>query len=310
MAALQAGENRASGRSLKSAGEQGTRIVVTNRDYGKLCRGSIRRLPSRSRSKLELLTFGNWTDVHLERLAERSTTTVFISRLVDIVAEARKKAQEAGRARHLLFSEGMPIESVASRLAQLDIRDPRRVHVAREEDPIAISEIIYRLVSAMAESKVAPSILDAWVEADDLVLLSARFERLSVPLKKLEKYLGKSKRKAREFAIDEDGRFLFWAHADVHLGWEQMLQMVDPTRALAAKSKTEDFKRRYGAAVRELREENGLKQANIEGLTDRHLRRIEQGKQPVTSSALKRLAEAHGMSVEDYMKKLAARCRS
>jgi hypothetical protein len=195
---------------------------------------------------------------------------------------------------------------LASRLPRLDIRDAHRVHVARKGDPESISEIIYRLVSAMAQSKNAPSILDAWVEGDDGVLLSPSFERLSVPLKKLARFIGKAKRSIEEFEIDGDGRFLFWPHADVHLGWEQIMQIADPATALAAQEKTEQFNRSYGAAIRRLREEAGLKQAAIEGLTERHLRRIEQGKQSVTSSALQALAKTHAMKIEDYMKELAA----
>ncbi len=203
----------------------------------------------------------------------------------------------------------MPIQSLASRLPQLDIRDPHRVHVARVRDPDSISGAMYRLVSVMAQSNEVPSILDAWVEEDDVVLLSPSFERLSVPLTKLQKFIGKVQRRARAFKIDEDGRFLFWPHADVHLGWEQMMQIVDPTSALAAREKTEQFNQRFGAAIRCLREEHGLKQAAIDGLTERHLRRIEQGKQSFTSSALHALAKAHAMEIEDYMKELAARRR-
>jgi hypothetical protein len=68
----------------------------------------------------------------------------------------QKKAREAGRVSHLLFSEGMPIESLASLLPQLDIRDAHRIHVAREEDPESISEILYRLVRAMSQPQEAP----------------------------------------------------------------------------------------------------------------------------------------------------------
>ena len=80
-----------------------------------------------------------------------------------------------------------------------------------------------------------------------------------------------------------------------------------PAAALAAQQKTEQFNRSYGAAIRRLREEKGLKQAAIDGLTERHLRRIEQGKQSVTSSTLRALAKAHAMQIEDYLKELARR---
>ena len=304
MPTLEASRTRISSRTARP---REVRLVVTNPEYAKLCRGSIRRISSKARSRLSLLAFDGWEEVAVPRRDERSTTTIFISRLADIVAEVAKKAREAGRVRHLLFSEGMPVESVASRLPQLDIRDAHRIHIAREEDPDSISEILYRLVSGMVQPKEVSTILDAWVEGEELVLLSVQFERLPVPLEKLEKYIGKAKTKIRQFEIDEDGRFLFWPHADAHLGWEQVMQTVDPTTVVAAKEKTDDFNRRFGAAIRSLREEAGLKQSAIAGLTERHLRRIEQGEQAATSASLKSLAQAHGMSIEDYMKQLALR---
>jgi len=302
-----AGRSVVAGRSAESTGENAIRIVVTNRQYGELCRGSLRRLRRGSRSKIDLLTFPNWEEVELPWTAKRSVQTIFVSRLADIAMEAAKKARQVGRPRHLLFSEGMPIEAVASRLPRLDVRDASRVHVAREGDSASIAEIMYRLVRALAEPKDADSIVDAWVEGEELVLLSPSFERLSVPLEKLAKFVGRSKKKIKAFEIDEDGRFLFWPHADAHLGWEQMRQIVDPAAAVSAKEKSGKFNRNYGAAIRSLREEKELRQSEIEGLTERHLRRIEQGKQSVTTSALRALATANEMPLEGYLKELARR---
>ncbi|MCX7427648.1 MAG: helix-turn-helix transcriptional regulator [Planctomycetia bacterium] len=310
MSALGRRESRISDRSRTSNGNDAVRIVVTNRQYGEWCRGSIRRLPRSARSKLDLLTFPSWYEVVIPRTPRKPVPTIFVSRLADVVVEAAKKAREAGRSKHLLFSEGMPIEALASRLPRLDVRDANRVHVAREGDAESIAAILYRLFRGIAQPKEAHSILDAWVEGEDIVLLSPSFARLSVPLGKLTKFIGEPKKEIKAFEIDEDGRFLFWPHADVHLGWEQMRQILDPTAAIATEEKTEQFNRGYGSAVRRLREERELKQAAIDGLSERHVRRIEQGRQPVTSSALRALAKAHDMPVEDYLKEVASRLPS
>ena len=272
------------------------RLVTTNPEYAKICRRSLQRIPKAKRSRVSVLAFPDWDEVDVPRGDERKTITIFISRVADIVEDAAKKARDAGRVRHLLFSEGMPVESLASRLAPLDIRDARRLHIAREQDPASIAEMLVRLVRVMAQSKRAGRILDAWVEENELVLLSPSFERLRVPIGKLEKYLGKAKGKIRDFEIDEDGSFLFWPHADVHLGWDQVMHIIDPASAVTAKEKTDEFNKKYGAAIRSLREESGLKQTEVEGLTDRHLRRIEQGKQAATSGALKTLANAPALT--------------
>lgn len=305
--AVRGGERRISGCVEKRIGRDAVRIVVTNKQYGELCRGSIRRLPSSSRSRLDLLTFQNWNEVSIPPAPRRTAPTIFVSRLADIAVEAGRKSRGVGRPKHLLFSEGMPIEAVASRLPRLDVRDASRVHVARKTDVGAIAEIMYRLFRALAQPRDAHSIVDAWVEGDELVLLSPSFERLSVPLGKLAAVTGKSKKEVTVFEIDTDGRFLFWPRSDLHLGWDQVEQIVDPAKAVAAEEKTRDFNHKYGLAIRGLREEKKLTQSAIGGLTERHLRRIEQGKQPVTSSALRALAKAHGMAVEEYLKQLARR---
>ena len=63
----------------------------------------------------------------------------------------------------------------------------------------------------------------------DLVVLFPAFDRLRVPLSKLTKHLGTNKDEIGAFEIDEDGSFLYWPHADVHLGPDQLHAMVDPT---------------------------------------------------------------------------------
>src|SRR3990172_2412043 len=166
MTVLGRGENRITDRSCKSSGKDAVRIVVTNRQYGELCRGSLRRLPSNSRSKLSLLTFQSWNEVAIPPTPRKMTPTIFVSRLADIVAGAAKKTRKAGRAKYLLFSEGLPIEAVASRLPRLDVRDANRVHIARESDAESIAQIMYRLFSAIAQPKESQSILDAWVEGE------------------------------------------------------------------------------------------------------------------------------------------------
>jgi len=145
------------------------------------------------------------------------------------------------------------------------------------------------------------------MENEQLVLLSPFFDRLSVPLKKLAKHIVTGESEIRSFEIDEDGRFLYWPHSDVHLGWEQLRQIVDPASALADQQKTRKFNRGYVAAIRSLREEKGLKQSAITGVTDRHLRRVEHGEQVASKATLGSLAKSHGMTLENYLKELAKR---
>ncbi len=89
--------------------------------------------------------------------------------------------------------------------------------------------------------------------------------------------------------------------------WEQLRGIIDPTTLVAAQRRSREFNVRYGAAIRCLREEHGHTQADIKGIADRHLRRVEHGQTAVTSSVLKALAAAHHMSLSDYLAELAER---
>ena len=294
-------KSRPAGRSAKTV-----RLVVTNADYGSMCKAFVRGLPARSKSKLEMLTYASWNDVDLGTAhAALDRPTFFVSRVADIPERIPAKARTAKQAKHLLFAEGLPVEALASRLPRLDIRDAQRLHIAREREPQQIANIVYRLVRGITQGDGPRRIVDAWLEDRTLVLLCPAFQRLAVPLDKLEKYIGSQETDFRAFEIDEDGSFLYWPHSDTHLGWEQFAQMTDPTRALAVEQKKQAFNRRYGAAIRAFREQADLKQVDVTGITERNLRRVEHGQLAATKTTLEALAEAHGMDLETYLKELA-----
>ena len=100
---------------------------------------------------------------------------------------------------------------------------------------------------------------------------------LHVPLESLPALKGRSRAAVRNFSIDPDGSFIYWPDFDVHLGWNQFLQAVDPAELRKARGRSAGFNKRYGAAIRKVREEAGILQSQVEGLTDRQLRRIERG---------------------------------
>jgi ribosome-binding protein aMBF1 (putative translation factor) len=93
---------------------------------------------------------------------------------------------------------------------------------------------------------------------------------------------------------------------DFHLGWEQFEYAVDQAASLKARQQTRAFNKAYGAAIRKLRQEKGLRQSDVAGLTARQVGRIESGHR-ATLSALQKLAHAHGLSLSDYLDQLPQR---
>ena len=91
---------------------------------------------------------------------------------------------------------------------------------------------------------------------------------------------------------------------------------IDSIRAVVdsrvAKRQRSEFKRearRYGHAIRRLREQHSLRQSDIEGVTERTMRRIELGEVTPHGATLAKLAASHGLALSEYLKAVASRTR-
>lgn len=210
---------------------------------------------------------------------------------------------------HLLFTEpGTHPDQVAHWIRATKIRSEDRLHVVRVEDLKApqVSELLARVCTALGPNDSRGSIIDAYLAGDELLVRGPRHRMLHVPVRSVSALKGQPRGVLRNFKIDPDGSYIHWPDLDVHLGWSQFLQAADPAELHKAQQRSADFNRRYGAAIRMAREAAGIPQTRIAGLTDRQLRRIEQGECRATARALVALAKAHGLGVNVYMDKLAS----
>jgi hypothetical protein len=84
--------------------------------------------------------------------------------------------------------------------------------------------------------------------------------------------------------------------------------VVDPIWRRKSERLRRAHGREYGAPIAAVRKERGLKQTEVPGISERQLRRIEQSGD-ISVCTLKQLAEAHGMTLEDYLNALAGKVR-
>lgn len=246
---------------------------------------------------------------NLPRDPQRSILVAWM--LEDMTPETVKRfrAQKGVADRYvmfLLFQGSLPSRAVADRLAWLNVRNEERVFFV-SEDGEKEESVAQRLLLALDRVGEDRRIVDAWWEGTTLVVMSptpAGFRKLRLPLEKLPVLQKLSERKRQGFQIDAEGLFLHWPAGDIHLGWEQFECAVDPAASLRVRQQSEAFNRAYGVAIRKLRREKGLRQSDIAGLTARQVGRIEAG-QRATLSALRKLAQAHGMGIDEYMAQLA-----
>ena len=265
-------------------------------------RGFRRDLCSHWKGALRFLD--DWKDVRVEARSDLFVV-VFQGVLLDKdeLNEARR-IRTAGQKRFLLLPDDSPREALPERICRLGIRSAKRVHTPRLEAD-DLRAFMRRFLVALSLSRTEQTIADAWVEGDKLVVLSPTFERLKVPVASIPKMGGESSQELRSFEIDENGEFIYWPSHDVHMGWPQFEQVVRPQARLRAQQASESFNRRYGKAIRGLREEAGIRQSDVVGLDARTVRRIEQGQTRATANALGKLAAAHGLELGQYLARLA-----
>jgi hypothetical protein len=225
-----------------------------------------------------------------------------------VLTDARVEPVVSG-AFHLLFTEPTTHpDQVAQWMRATNIRSENRLHVIKVEDMEApqVSQLLGRVCFALGRDGSRGSIIDAYFAGDSLFVRGPKHRMLHVPVSSVPALKGQAPATLRNFEIDPDGSFLHWPELDVHLGWNQLLQAVDPAELRKALGRSEGFNKRYGAAIRKVREAAGILQSKVEGLNERQLRRIEQGECRATHAAITALAKAHDLEANAYMEQVAS----
>ncbi len=223
-----------------------------------------------------------------------------------VMTDSRVVSRISG-AFHLLFT--VPTthpDQIAQWMRTTKIRSENRLHVVKVEDLEApqVSQLLGRVCSALGGNGNRGGIIDAYLVGHRLLIRGPKHRMLHVPVDSIPALKGQSPAVLRNFEIDPDGSFIYWPDLDAHLGWKQFLQAVDPIELHKAEQRVAGFNQRYGAAIRGVREAAGIMQSGIDGLTERQLRRIEQGECRATAAAITALAKAHGLDADSYMERL------
>ena len=106
-----------------------------------------------------------------------------------------------------------------------------------------------------------------------------------------------------KFEVDVDGSFLHWPAHDVHLGPSQLLQAVDPAQLADIeidRYRTENT----AAALKHMREGRGLTQSDIQGLSERQVSRLENGRSRLTADAAEKWALSFDMELPSFLREL------
>jgi hypothetical protein len=170
----------------------------------------------------------------------------------------------------------------------------QRIHVTRDVDAVK------RQAIALTRDHAIEGIVDAYVLWRDLWVVLGDMSTRCFPTGRMSFLAGLSNEQLQDFQIHSSGSYLLWQHFDLRVGASQLIQAVDPMHL--ADVMIEGYAaEKMSLALRLLREERGLTQADIGGLSERHVRRLEREEARLTSGAAKKYALAFGTSVSEFL---------
>ena len=158
-----------------------------------------------------------------------------------------------------------------------------------------------RIKSAWEWEAEAELIAIASISTDSLFVMGCDLKTWEIPFSSLPGLDRVPQLEKGNFELDEDGSYLYWEYADLHIDLEDIKAAVDPKFKEQLLIKKLEYGKSFGSAIAAVRKAHKLNQDGIDGLSDRHLRRIENEGVPPTLDALKKLAASHGLDLEDYL---------
>ncbi len=195
----------------------------------------------------------------------------------------------------------LPEQAVLRLASTLRLHKPdQRLQVCR--DPL----VVKRLVIALKRPAPWEGILDAYFLDDSLVVVLGDMSVREFPIRRLPRVGRFEPAVLSNFVIDSAGSYLFWPDADVHMGPSQMLQAVDPMYLADVEIRRYELEK-ISLALLDMRNDRRLRQTEIPGLSERHVRRLEKEEVRLTVEAATKFACAFGLMLSEFLDELSER---
>jgi transcriptional regulator with XRE-family HTH domain len=223
------------------------------------------------------------------------TSATGLSEVADIVRDANQKHH----LRVLFIKENIDSKWLPQMFDRANLRIMRNTMVYSN------SNLPKRVIAAWSMGAQEQLIAEATVIGDRLLILSCSMEEFEVPFASMSVLNRIPLEERASFEIANDGGYIYWPSTDLHLDLDAFRCVTDSTwqQKCAAFKLTHD--QQFGKAIATLRKKYKLRQADILGLSERQLRRIESGEGSTKIDTLNLLAKAHGLTLDTYLDEVA-----
>ena len=240
--------------------------------------------------------------------AERAVRRLAVTRLADLEGPANEARQLAGRGPpgpvpFILLS--LEPRRASARALQLFALLASRL--GPSVDPYVATDVhaVRRIIAAHALGAERHLVASASARCGILTVWSCEPKLYSCRASDVPALAALSPRAQANVEVAAGGSRIHWAGGDVNLDLDAIRRCADPDLRRDAEEKHRVEAAAYGHAIRQLREEHGLRQGEIPGLSEREVRRLERGEVLPHAGTLRKLAHAHGLSLDQYMDELA-----
>jgi hypothetical protein len=224
---------------------------------------------------------------------------------VNLNSEAHSLAREFLKFTRLK-SETIQSQQTKSELSLIYLEDSVILQVKRKNKPVESYygfdlQVAQRIKSAWEWEAEDELIAVASASSDLIFVMGCDLTTWEIPFKSLPCFDKVPGSERGNFQLDEDGSYLYWKCADLHLDLEDFKAAVDPKFKEQLLIEKLQYNQAFGKAIALVRKAHKLNQDKIDGISGRHLRRIENEGHSPTLEVLKKLAKAHFLSLEDYI---------
>jgi len=183
--------------------------------------------------------------------------------------------------------------------------DRANLRVMRNTLVHATSELPQRVINAWAMGAQEQLIAEAMVIGDRLLVFSCGMEKFEVSFSSLPALKRIPIDERRNFTIADDGSYLYWESADIHLDLDAFRYVTDPEWKHKFDALKANHNQVFGKAIATIRKKHKLRQSDIIGLSERQVSRIEKGEGSTKADTLRLFAKAHGIEFDDYLDAVA-----
>ncbi len=184
--------------------------------------------------------------------------------------------------------------------------DRANLRVMRNTLVHVTSEIPKRVINAWAMGAQEQLIAEATVIGDLLLVVSCRMEKFEISFSSLPALKRIPYDERSDFTIADDGSYLYWESADIHLDLDAFRYVTDPEWKQKFNALKATHDRVFGKAIATIRKKYKLRQSDIIGLSERQVSRIEKGDSSTKIDTLRLFAKAHNMEINDYLEAVAS----